>query len=287
MRGVQKLNALEKPSIIDIFPLIRLALEEDIGSGDVTANLVPANEHAQAHIITREAGVLCGQMYAEAVFRQFGVAVEWRVQDGDALIPNQIICLLEGPARGLLTAERTALNFLQMLSGTATVTRQYVEKIQHTKCQLLDTRKTIPGFRHAQKYAVRCGGGHNHRMGLFDAFLIKENHIAACGSIQAAVHAARRLHSDLPLEVEVENQAELEEALAVGCELIMLDNYSLEDIHKAVKFVAGRAKLEVSGNVNVETIASLAETGVDFISVGALTKHIRALDLSMRVLSHD
>jgi nicotinate-nucleotide pyrophosphorylase (carboxylating) len=263
---------------------VKAALQEDVGSGDLTAQLIPADRTARATVITREDAVLCGTAWFDEVFRQIDsrVRVTWSARDSDRVRADQQLCSLEGPARSLLTGERTALNFLQMLSATATVTRQYVDAVAGTKCRILDTRKTIPGLRVAQKYAVRCGGGTNHRIGLFDAILVKENHIAAAGSIAAAVAEARRLNSKVLLEVEVENLAQLREALDARVDRVLLDNFSLEQMREAVKITNGRTELEASGNVSLETLRPAAETGVDFISVGGLTKHVRAVDLSMR-----
>ncbi|MDO8953249.1 MAG: carboxylating nicotinate-nucleotide diphosphorylase [Gammaproteobacteria bacterium] len=265
--------------------MVKTALKEDIGSGDITAELISPDTQATAVIITREAMILCGQAWVNEVFHQVDPSIEigWHYSDGQAVKPKQALLEVRGSARSLLTAERSALNFLQMLSGTATSVQSYVKKIAHTKTQLLDTRKTIPGFRVAQKYAVTCGGGHNHRMGLYDAFLIKENHIAACGSIKRAIAQARKNAPGLAVEVEVEDLAELDEAINANADIIMLDNFTLATMKKAVKLNDSRVKLEVSGNVSLESIAEIAETGVDFISVGALTKHIQAIDLSMRI----
>jgi len=262
------------------------ALSEDFGSGDVTADLLAPDAQAQARVITREDGVLCGRPWFDACFRALdaNVAIAWNFDDGADVAANATLCTLRGNARALVGAERCALNFLQTLSGTATVTARYVAAVRGTRAVILDTRKTLPGLRHAQKYAVRCGGGTNHRIGLFDAILIKENHIAAAGSLDAAVRAARARHPGLLLEVEVEDFAELDEALAAGADRIMLDEFSLEDIQRAVTHTAGRAQLEVSGGVGLERLPALAATGVDFISIGALTKHVRAWDLSMRVV---
>jgi nicotinate-nucleotide pyrophosphorylase (carboxylating) len=273
---------LLKPS--DITHLVATALQEDIGDGDVTAQLIDANACAQATIISREAAVICGCDFVDEVFRQLGtdIAVDWRVHDGDEVTPNTLLCTLGGNARTLLTGERTALNFLQTLAGTATLTRAYVNAIGAHKTRLLDTRKTLPGLRLAQKYAVACGGGMNHRIGLYDAFLIKENHIQAAGSIAGAVDAARRVSADLLLEVEVETFAQLDECLDCGVERVLLDNFSLDDLGTVVTRVDGRAALEASGNIDLETIHAVAQTGVDFISTGAITKHVRAVDLSMR-----
>lgn len=269
----------------DIDPIVKLALDEDIGSGDITAGLVDSNEQASATVITREAGILCGTQFVDAVFASVDpdVKVVWRKTDGDTLAPNEVLFTLEGNARNILTGERAALNFLQMLSGTASYSASLASLVEGTKTKLLDTRKTIPGFRNAQKYAVTCGGCFNHRVGLFDAFLIKENHIAACGGIGQAVEQARQNVPGKPVEVEVEHLDELTQALEAGADRIMLDNFTLEDMRKAVALTAGKAELEASGNVTEETLRGIAETGVDFISIGALTKVIIPLDLSMRL----
>lgn len=264
---------------------IAQALLEDVGDGDITAGLIDPGVSATATIITRESGVLCGVDFANETFRQVDSAcnLTWEAVDGDEIAADQVLCHLSGPARALLTAERTALNFLQLLSGTATIASHYAARVAHTKVKLLDTRKTVPGLRLAQKYAVTCGGCHNHRIGLFDAFLIKENHIAAAGGIREAVAAARDIAPDKPVEIEVENAAELDQALASGANRIMLDNFSLEALRAAVSHTNGRAELEASGNITDATLVAIAETGVDLISIGALTKHVRALDLSMRL----
>ncbi|RZO74239.1 MAG: carboxylating nicotinate-nucleotide diphosphorylase [Halieaceae bacterium] len=268
-----------------IAKLVAQALAEDIESGDITAELIGANVQTSGRIVTREDGILCGTAFALEAFQQIDPSchVEWAAQDGDVLTASNTLCTLSGPARALLTAERTALNFLQLLSGTATTASHYAARVAHTKVKLLDTRKTVPGLRLAQKYAVTCGGCFNHRIGLFDAFLIKENHISAAGGIAEAVAAARSVAPGKPLEVEVENEAELEQALTAGADRVMLDNFTLEGLRSAVAHAAGRAELEASGNVTDETLVAIAETGVDFISIGALTKHVRALDLSMRI----
>lgn len=270
----------------DITQNVAMALAEDIGSGDITAQLIPADQFVEATIITRENCVFCGKAWVEEVFRQLDpqVQINWLVEDGQTVAANSLLFTLKGRARSLLTGERAALNFVQTLSGTATISKQYAAQVAHTNVKLLDTRKTIPGLRSAQKYAVACGGCHNHRIGLYDAFLIKENHIAACGGIAQAIATARAIAPDKPVEVEVENVAELEQALTAKADIIMLDNFSIDDMKKAVALNAGRAKLEASGNINEQTLVPTAETGVDFISIGALTKHCRAVDLSMRVL---
>ena len=281
----------------DVSRAVRAALLEDLGdalttldqpdaSADITAQLIPADRMASARVITREAGVFCGQPWVDEVFVQLGgdVKVEWKVQDGEVLSPNQELFRLHGPARLLLTGERNALNFVQTLSGVATLTARYVAELEGTDCRLLDTRKTIPGLRTPQKYAVTCGGGKNHRIGLYDAYLIKENHILACGGIAEAISEARHLNPGKPVEVEVETLAELEQALAAKADIVMLDNFDVTMMREAVAINQGRAKLEVSGNVTLDTLAEFAATGVDFISVGALTKHVRALDLSMRFI---
>ena len=261
------------------------ALQEDVATGDITARLIAENAQASARIITREDGVLCGKAFVNETFQQVDSSCQltWQASDGDAIAADSLLCRITGPARALLTAERTALNFLQLLSGTASTAARYAARVAHTRVTLLDTRKTIPGLRLAQKYAVTCGGCDNHRIGLFDAFLIKENHIAAAGGISAAVLAARQIAPDKPVEVEVENADELKQALDAGADRIMLDNFSVPDLKAAVAYTNGRAQLEASGNVTDETLVSIAETGVDLISIGALTKHVTALDLSMRM----
>ena len=268
-----------------IAKLVTQALSEDVANGDITAELIGADVQASGRIVTREDGILCGTTFALEAFQQIDHSchVEWAAQDGDSIAADSLVCTLSGPARALLTGERTALNFLQLLSGTATTAGQYAARVAHTKVKLLDTRKTVPGLRRAQKYAVTCGGCYNHRIGLFDAFLIKENHISAAGGIAEAVAAARNVAPDKPVEIEVETEAELEQALTAGADRIMLDNFTLAALRDAVSLTAGRAELEASGNVTEETLVAIAETGVDFISIGALTKHVRALDLSMRI----
>jgi len=276
----------------DIPASVARALQEDLGGEidadrDITAQLLPEESLAQARVITREAGVFCGKRWVEEVFNQLGghATLSWQVEDGDSLAPDQTLFILSGPSRLLLTAERTALNFVQTLSGVATETRRYVQLLEGSDTQLLDTRKTLPGLRTALKYAVLCGGGANHRLGLSDAFLIKENHIIASGSIRQAVEKAFWLHPDVPVEVEVESLEELDQALAAGADIIMLDNFTLDAMRDAVARAQGRAQLEVSGNVTEATLPQIAQTGVDYVSVGALTKHVRALDLSMRFTS--
>jgi len=263
---------------------IRYALEEDMGSGDITAQLVPQELTWKASVYTSESAILCGRNWFDAVFRHLDtrVDVRWYAADGDAVKPHQVVCTLKGPARALLSGERTALNFLQTLSGTATIAHQYARQVDGLHTRVLDTRKTVPGLRRAQKYAVRCGGCHNHRMGLYDAFLIKENHIMAAGSISEAIKNARALGKDLPVEVEVENSDELQQALQADADRILLDNFTLEEIRKAVAITDGAAELEASGGITLDNLRTHAETGVDYISVGALTKDVHAVDLSMR-----
>lgn len=264
---------------------VRRALLEDVGSGDITAQLIPAERLAKATVISRDAAVIAGTAWVDAVFRQLDprVAVHWQIGDGDCVQPNQALFHLEGPARSLLTGERSALNFLQLLSGVATRAQLYADMVADTQVKLLDTRKTLPGLRMAQKYAVTCGGCHNHRIGLFDAFLIKENHIAACGGIAEAITAAHKIAPGKPVEIEVESLDELKQALDGGADIIMLDELSLDDMREAVRLTAGRAKLEASGGVTDATLRTIAETGVDYISIGTLTKDVKAVDLSMRL----
>jgi len=275
------------PVPADLPQQVARALAEDVGSGDLTAALIPADRIGRATVITRERAIVCGLPYVEASFHgvEPQVRLEWRVAEGDSVAANQPLVDLEGPARALLTGERTALNFLQLLSGTATAAHTYAALLEGTNCRLLDTRKTIPGLRSAQKYAVRVGGGHNHRMGLFDGILIKENHIMAAGSIAAAVAAAKRGSARVPIEVEVENLSELQQAIAAGADIAMLDDFSLDAMREAVAVNATAKKplkLEASGGITTATIREIAETGVDFISVGSITKHVQAVDLSMR-----
>ncbi len=262
---------------------VKTALAEDVGPGDVTAELVPADAVATATLITREHAVLAGCPWFDEVFKQLDatVNIDWRVADGDTVSPNQILCDINGPARSLLTGERTAINFLQTLSATATTVANFVKIIKDTRAKILDTRKTIPGLRLAQKYAVTCGGGINHRIGLYDAILIKENHILAAGSITEAIKQAKS--KNLPVEIEVETLHELEEALNAEADQVLLDNFNLAKLVKAVNINLGRARLEASGNIDKNNLHAIAETGVDYISIGALTKNIQAIDFSMRI----
>jgi nicotinate-nucleotide pyrophosphorylase (carboxylating) len=274
----------------DIAAQVSRALAEDVGPGDVTAALIPAATAGRATLITREDMVLCGTAWFDEVFRQVdaSASVAWRAADGDTLSAGATLCEIQGPARALLTAERCALNFLQTLSGTATITRQYTAAMAGTHCRILDTRKTLPGLRLAQKYAVRCGGGLNHRMGLYDCVLIKENHIMAAGSIASAIRRARESNAGIDIEVEVESLLEFRQALAESPDYIMLDEFSLEDMRKAVaerNAAASPVRLEASGGVSLEALGYIAATGVDFVSVGALTKHLHAIDLSLRFQS--
>lgn len=285
----ERLEYLKQQLPLEITRSVTDTLKEDLGgtldpAADITASLIPADVQGNATIITREHGVFCGQAWADEVFKQLGgeVTIEWLVKDGDPVVPNQTLCTLSGPARILLTGERNAMNFIQTLSGCATTTATYAKALEGTGCRLLDTRKTIPGLRSALKYAVACGGGFNHRIGVFDAYLIKENHIIACGGITQAISTAKKLNPGKPVEVETENLDELRLAIEAGADIIMLDNFTLEMMRDAVAINAGRAALENSGNVTMETLREYAETGVDYISVGALTKHVRAMDLSMR-----
>lgn len=265
---------------------VRRALQEDVGDGDLTAALIPDTAMAEATVICREKAVICGTAWFEQAFALLdeAISIDWRVEEGEQVEPNQALCLLRGPAAPLLTGERTALNFLQTLSGTATQARRYAEAVTGTGVEVLDTRKTLPGLRQAQKYAVRCGGCRNHRIGLFDGVLIKENHIAASGSIAEAVAQARH-HAPpgIPIEVEVEDLHEVREALAAGADILLLDNMPHTTLREAVALTTGQARLEASGGITIENIREIAETGVDYISIGELTKHLRAIDLSMRI----
>jgi nicotinate-nucleotide pyrophosphorylase (carboxylating) len=272
----------------DVATVVAAALAEDVGGGDLTAKLLDPSQRATARVVAREPATLCGCAWFDETFRQIdpAVGVTWRVHDSDPVVAEAVVCELVGPARSLVTGERTALNFLQTLSGTATATRAFVSLLSGTATRVLDTRKTLPGLRRAQKYAVRCGGGENHRMGLFDAVLLKENHIAAAGSLRAAVAAAKRIAPHAPLEVEVENLTELAEALETDADRIMLDDFTIDDMRRAVAernaHRGKRKELEASGSVNADTLRSIAATGVDFVSIGALTKHVRAIDFSLR-----
>jgi nicotinate-nucleotide pyrophosphorylase (carboxylating) len=280
---------IEPPVLLpaDLAQQVAAALAEDIRGGDLTAALIAPEKTGRATVITREAAILCGIPYVEATFRQVDsrVSFDWRAREGEAVSPNQVLFSVDGPARALLTGERTALNFLQLLSGTATAAHAFAQLLAGTRCRLLDTRKTIPGLRTAQKYAVRVGGGHNHRMGLFDGILIKENHIAAAGAIALAVAAAKRNAAKVPVEVEVEDLTQLQAAIDAGADIALLDNFSLEAMRDGVALNARAkrpVKLEASGGITTDTIRAIAETGVDYISVGSITKHVRAVDLSMR-----
>jgi len=277
----------DQPAAI-IIANVSAALQEDLGSGDKTAELVPESTAASAIIICREPMTLAGQPWVDEVYRQLDpdVEIQWLANDGDYLAADAEICVLSGAARSLLSGERTALNFLQTLSATATITSRYVNAIADFKAKILDTRKTIPGLRMAQKYAVRCGGGNNHRLGLFDAILIKENHIASAGGVETAIRTAKKQHSDLPVEIEVESVSELQDALRAGADRLLLDNFDIADLQRAVEVNHKEgnppADLEASGGLTLEEIVKVAETGVDYISVGALTKNVTAIDLSMR-----
>jgi nicotinate-nucleotide pyrophosphorylase (carboxylating) len=279
---------LPSPLPADLAQQVSNALREDVAGGDVTASLVPARQRVRGRVITREAMVLCGVAWVEATFQQLDpqIRLEWQLAEGAQAQPDQTLFTLEGPARPILTGERTALNFLQLLSATATEARRYVEAVAGTGCTILDTRKTLPGLRTAQKYAVRCGGARNHRMGLYDMVLIKENHIAAAGSLSKAIASARRVAPGLQVETEVETLAQLAEALQARPQIVMLDNFTLPDLRTAVqrnRELDSPVKLEASGGTSLATVRAIAETGVDFISVGAITKHVRAVDLSMRL----
>lgn len=275
------------PAADEIADQVRTALAEDIGTGDLTAALIPAGQQGGATVVCRQHATLCGTAWFEQSFHQIDptVSIVWSAQDGDQLQADQTLCRLSGPSRALLSGERTALNFLQTLSGTATAAATYAQAVAGTGARILDTRKTLPGLRNAQKYAVACGGAHNHRIGLYDAILIKENHILAAGSIAAALQQAQALANGVWVEVEVEGLAELQEALAAGAQRILLDNFSNDQLREAVALNQGRARLEASGGVSLETVRSIAETGVDDISVGAITKDLQAVDFSMRFAS--
>jgi len=281
-----ELLARHRPLNDAIAAQVRDALAEDIGDGDLTAELLPADAIAHAEVITRDDAVLCGGPWFEQVFRQLDptVVIDWFARDGERVRPGKRLCSVKGGLRQLLTGERTALNYLQLLSGTATRARRYADAVAGLPVRILDTRKTLPGLRRQQKYAVVCGGCHNHRMGLFDAILIKENHISAAGSIRAAVARARRLHAGVSVEVEVESLDELREALDAGVQRVLLDNFGLPELRRAVELTAGRSRLEASGGITRERLRVIAETGVDDISVGGLTKHVEAIDLSMRLV---
>jgi nicotinate-nucleotide pyrophosphorylase (carboxylating) len=269
----------------DIADTVRRALAEDLGAGDLTAALIPSDAQARGYVITREDAVLCGTAWFSEVFHQLDehVTISWQTRDGDRIQAGQTVCRLQGPARAVLSGERMALNFLQLLSGTATQTRRYVEAISRTRTKILDTRKTLPGLRKAQKYAVTCGGGQNHRMGLYDGILVKENHIAAAGSITRAVRQAKASAAQgVAVEIEVENLQQLDEALAAGVDNLLLDNFSEADLKRAVQTTGGRATLEASGGITLDNVGMIAATGVDYISVGELTKNVRAVDFSMR-----
>ncbi len=277
--------SLDNKTTEDMKIQVAFALQEDIGDLDITAQLIPESQHIVANVISREFAILCGQPWVEEVFRQLDESVKltWHFSEGHPLSENQIFLTLEGNARSILTAERTALNFLQTLSATATVTHHYASLVADNKLTILDTRKTLPGLRHAQKYAVRVGGGQNHRLGLYDAFLIKENHIMAAGSIANAVSMAKQIAPGKPIEVETENLSEVAMAVSAGVDIIMLDNFSYEDMTIAVEEYGHRVKFEASGNMDQEKLVRVAQTGVDFVSIGALTKHVQAIDLSLRV----
>ena len=276
------MNTVSTSQSTNIREVVCEALKEDVGDGDVTAQLCESKD-VNATIIARESAILCGQQWVDETFRQLDETIQtrWLCNDGEQIKRSQTVCIVSGNAPNILTGERTALNFLQSLSGTATIVNQYASKLNGTNTQLLDTRKTIPGLRKAQKYAVTCGGGKNHRMGLFDAYLIKENHISACGSISNAISKARQLHPELKIEIEVESLSQLEEAVRCGADIALLDNFDLDDVSQAVKNVSGIIKLEVSGGITLENIQGYAQSGIDYISVGALTKHLKAIDFSM------
>ena len=276
--------SIERPPLTDIQRDVTTALEEDIGTGDLTAALIPHDQNTRAAIITRENAILCGTAWINEVFAQLdeNIKIKWLVNDGSLIKKEQVLCELEGNTSALLTGERTALNFLQALSGTATLAKKYSDAVAETDVIILDTRKTIPGLRIAQKYAVRCGGCHNHRTGLYDGILIKENHIAAAGSVTTAIKSAKNLYPGLPVEIEVETLEELQQALNANADIILLDNFNLEDLRSAVQEANGKAKLEASGGINLDNIYNIAKTGVNFISIGDLTKNLKSVDLSMR-----
>ncbi len=278
------MTALNIPPQQLISSQVKLALVEDVGQGDLTADLIDVATQTTATIITREDMTLCGQAWVNEVFKQLdpNITIMWHSNDGDKISANSTLCQLHGSARMLLTGERTAMNFIQTLSATATLCRRYADSVKDLPVQLLDTRKTIPGYRHAQKYAVRCGGCYNHRIGLYDGILIKENHIEATGSINAAITLAKRLHPTIAVEIEVENLIELEQALTAKADIILLDNFTLVDLEQAVNINHGQAKLEASGGIDLDNVHEIAQTGVERISIGALTKDIKAIDLSMR-----
>lgn len=269
----------------DIDSVVRYALAEDIGNGDITTQLIPAKKLVSARIISREDGVLCGSPWVNRVFSQLdnSIAVKWQLNESETFTANQVLAQIDGSARPIMSGERTALNFLQLLSGTASCTRELTSRIAHTSAKLLDTRKTLPGLRSAQKYAVRIGGGQNHRMGLFDAYLIKENHIAACGGISEVISKVRTVSMDKSIEIEVQNLTQLQEALTAGANKILLDNFDILTLQEAVKINQGQSKLEASGGIDQDILVKIAETGVDYISIGALTKHCRAIDLSLLI----
>lgn len=273
----------------DLDQVVALAVAEDLGAGDLTALLIPANTTTHATVVVREQAVLCGTRWFDAVYRSVDpdVEISWLVADGDTVYPEQTLCRLSGRARALVSGERTALNFLQTLSGTASVAARHAAELAGTRTRLLDTRKTLPGLRRAQKYAVRCGGGFNHRCGLFDGVLVKENHIAAAGGISAAIRGLRQAGVSVPIEVEVEHLSQIEEAIAAGADMLLLDNFDLATMATAVSLTAGRVPLEASGGFGLEDLKAVAATGVDYISSGALTKHVRATDLSMRIADPD
>ena len=270
---------------VDIAKLVTFCLQEDVGTGDITAELIPIDKTITAKLISKDNGIFCGRPWADEVFQQVdsSLTVKWNIEEGVKLSPNQTLVQIAGSARSILTAERTVLNFLQTLSAVSTMSQHYASLVKHTSVKLLDTRKTLPSLRSAQKYAVRIGGCFNHRMGLFDAFLIKENHIAACGGIDAAVSKAKALYPNKPVEIEVQNLNELELAISAEADIVMLDNFECNNILKAVKLNDGRLKLEASGGIKADMLVSIAETGVDYISLGALTKNCQAIDLSLLI----